>query len=64
MLEDNHRTLCSLNQIVVPENFDIKEKIASILEESGFAERRSRTMDIDDFLKLLTAFNKENIRFA
>jgi 18S rRNA (adenine1779-N6/adenine1780-N6)-dimethyltransferase len=42
----------------------MKQKIADILEESGFAERRSRTMDIDDFLKLLAAFNKENIRFA
>jgi len=64
MLEDNYRTLCSLNQTMIPEDFNMKQKIADILEESGYAEKRSRTMDIDDFLKLLAAFNKENIRFA
>jgi 18S rRNA (adenine1779-N6/adenine1780-N6)-dimethyltransferase len=49
---------------MVPEDFNMKQKVAEVLETSGFAERRSRTMDIDDFLKLLAAFNKENIRFA
>lgn len=43
----------------------VKETIEKVLGgEDGFGEKRSRTMDVDDFLKLLNLFNKEDIRFA
>jgi len=29
----------------------MKQKIEGILKESGFAEKRARTMDIDDFMQ-------------
>ena len=36
---------------MIDKEFDIKEKIRSILEENGFDKKRARTMDIDDFLE-------------
>lgn len=35
----------------IPESFDMKAKIEEILNKNNFAEKRSRTMDIDDFLQ-------------
>ena len=42
----------------------IRTKVQRILEdETGLAEKRARTCDEGDFLKLLWAFNKEGIHF-
>eukprot|EP01097_Dermamoeba_algensis_P004998 TRINITY_DN3183_c0_g1_i1.p1 TRINITY_DN3183_c0_g1~~TRINITY_DN3183_c0_g1_i1.p1 ORF type:complete len:301 (-),score=81.91 TRINITY_DN3183_c0_g1_i1:106-1008(-) len=65
MLESNYKTYCALNQITIPEDDKpIKDKVNEILEQNDFLEKRSNKMDLDDFLKLLNAFNKENIRFS
>jgi len=64
LLEENYRTYCSLNKIEVPADLSLKEKLMEILEKNEFSDKRSRTLDIDDFLKLLNAFNQENIRFV
>lgn len=42
----------------------MKAKVTEILETNGFLEKRAKSMDIDDFLKLLHDFNKEGIHFA
>ena len=43
----------------------VREKVRRVLEnETELAERRARTCDETDFLKLLYAFNKEGIHFA
>ncbi|KAI4195185.1 MAG: hypothetical protein LQ350_007359 [Teloschistes chrysophthalmus] len=42
----------------------VREKVRKVLEdETGFADRRAVTLDQNDFLRLLLAFNKEGIRF-
>lgn len=66
MLTANYKTYCSLHNIALPEdeNFDLKPKILEILERSGFTDYRSNKMDLNDFMKLLAAFNEENIHFA
>jgi len=64
LLEGNYKTYCSLNGISLGENFSIKEKLMKILEMNKFLEERSQKMDIDDFLRLLAAFNKEDIHFC
>lgn len=48
----------------IPENFDIKEKVQEILTKSETDQMRARMMDIDDFMKVLHAFNSEGIHFA
>jgi len=64
MLLNNYRIHCSLKNEVIPADFDMKQMLGDILNESGFKEKRARQMDIDDFLRLLLAFNSKGIHFA
>ncbi|XP_053557298.1 probable dimethyladenosine transferase isoform X1 [Bombina bombina] len=64
LLEKNYRIHCSLHNTTIPENFSIGEKIEKILGDTGFSEKRARTMDIDDFIRLLHGFNSEGIHFS
>jgi len=69
MLTSNYKTICNLRDIPLEVNDDeltdyVKTKIADILQETGYALQRANKMDIDDFLKLLIAFNKQNIHFS
>ncbi|XP_048256030.1 probable dimethyladenosine transferase [Haliotis rufescens] len=52
------------HNIAIPADFDIKEKVVKILEETSFDKKRARTMDIDDFLALLNSFNKDGFHFS
>ncbi|KAI4252967.1 MAG: hypothetical protein LQ352_003988 [Teloschistes flavicans] len=43
----------------------VREKVRKVLEDdTGFADRRAVTLDQNNFLRLLLAFNKEGIRFS
>ncbi len=64
MLEKNYKTWCSVNGVQMTEPFDVKERVLQILESTGLAESRAAKMDIDDFLKLLVAFNEAGFHFA
>ncbi|KAL3281085.1 hypothetical protein HHI36_004309 [Cryptolaemus montrouzieri] len=63
-LEKNYRLHCSLNNQIIPEDFEIKTKIEKILMDVNAEQTRARSMDVDDFMALLLAFNKEGIHFA
>ncbi|NXX14112.1 DIM1 transferase, partial [Podargus strigoides] len=57
--------LCLLSTTVeIPENFRIGEKIQTVLKNTGYSEKRARSMDIDDFIRLLHGFNSEGIHFS
>ena len=43
---------------------DMRAKVDEVLRSIDFREKRARTMDIDDFMKLLHAFNKAGIHFG
>lgn len=64
MLEKNYKIHCSLNDIMVDEGYDIKEKVQKLLTENGYDKKRARTMDMDDFLGLLHQFNSNGIHFT
>ncbi|XP_046817709.1 probable dimethyladenosine transferase [Vespa crabro] len=64
MLEKNYKLHCSLNNKTVPEDFDIREMVNKILQTAKAENKRARTMDIDDFISLLHAFNAEGIHFT
>jgi len=64
MIEQNYRTLCSMNDTMIDADFNIKEKVHKLLEDNDFAQKRARTMDIDDFLLLLNVFNSNGIHFT
>jgi len=42
----------------------MKDKVVEVLEQNDFADKRSAKLDIDDFLRLLDAFNKAGIHFC
>lgn len=48
----------------MPENFDIKVKVEGILQQLEADKLRARSMDIDDFMKVLHGFNSEGIHFS
>ncbi|XP_032669276.1 probable dimethyladenosine transferase [Odontomachus brunneus] len=64
MLEKNYRIHCSLNNKIIPSDFDIKKLIHCVLEKVGAKNKRARTMDTDDFISLLHIFNAEGVHFA
>lgn len=64
MLEKNYKTYCSVMGRDVPMDFDVKAQVEAVLMESGFAEQRAAKMDVDDFLKLLSAFVDAGFRFT
>lgn len=64
MLNKNYKIHCSMNGIMVDDDFDIKVKVQEILQENGFDKKRARSMDIDDFLEVLSKFNENGIHFA
>lgn len=64
MLENNYKTYCASNEMMIEEDFNMKEKVLSVLEQLQLGEMRAAKMDIDDFLKLLSAFHDQNIHFC
>ncbi|XP_023027247.2 probable dimethyladenosine transferase [Leptinotarsa decemlineata] len=63
-LEKNYKVHCSLHNKEIQPDFNIKQKIEKILTEVEADQKRARTMDTDDFLVLLHAFNNEGIHFS
>eukprot|EP00762_Andalucia_godoyi_P005801 ANDGO_06966.mRNA.1 putative dimethyladenosine transferase len=67
MLETNYRTFCAASSTpcsASSEELDMKTKVIGLLEEHGFAEKRSSKMDQDDFMYILAIFNKNNLHFT
>uniref|UniRef100_A0A8C7L4L3 rRNA adenine N(6)-methyltransferase n=1 Tax=Oncorhynchus kisutch TaxID=8019 RepID=A0A8C7L4L3_ONCKI len=50
--------------VEIPADFSITKKIESVLQEAEFSEKRARSMDMDDFMVLLHAFNSAGIHFS
>ncbi|EDV22156.1 uncharacterized protein TRIADDRAFT_29342 [Trichoplax adhaerens] len=64
MLEKNFRIHCSIHNQAIEEDINIAEKVDTILKSVNANARRARSMDMDDFLELLHAFNSNGIHFA
>jgi len=64
ILEKNYRTHCSVNNQPIGMDLDMVKLIDESLKDNDMNEKRARQMDIDDFMRLLEAFNKRGIHFA
>ncbi|KAJ7638302.1 S-adenosyl-L-methionine-dependent methyltransferase [Roridomyces roridus] len=64
MLEKNWRTWCAETDQMVEDNVNMKVKIEQVLESTGNSENRAAKMDVDDLLKLLSAFHDIGVHFA
>ncbi|XP_030370818.1 probable dimethyladenosine transferase [Scaptodrosophila lebanonensis] len=63
MLEKNYKLHRSLRNEKIEDDLNMQAKVIDILERLEMATSRARTMDIDDFMRLLLAFNSEGIHF-
>lgn len=63
MLAENYKTWCSLNGVAAEEP-DMKAVVEGVLTETGTSDTRASKMTIDDFLGLLSAFNKARVHFS
>ncbi|KAH8243641.1 hypothetical protein KR038_005136 [Drosophila bunnanda] len=63
MLEKNYKLYRSLRNEPIEDDFNMQSKVIGILEELDMATNRARSMDIDDFMRLLMAFNSAGIHF-
>ncbi|KAJ7145798.1 rRNA adenine dimethylase [Mycena epipterygia] len=64
MLEKNWRTWCAETDQMIEDNVNMKAKIEQVLLDTGNSENRAAKMDIDDLLKLLSAFHDIGVHFA
>jgi len=64
LLLKNFKTYCSLTNIPQNEDLNIREKIQKVLTDTEYSSRRPNKLDLDDFLKLLSEFNKAGLHFA
>ncbi|XP_059146867.1 probable dimethyladenosine transferase [Physella acuta] len=63
VLEKNFRVSCSVKNVTVPDDFNVKERVTELLQKSGFEEKRARSMSIEDFIELLNLFNEAGFHF-
>ncbi|RUS73080.1 hypothetical protein EGW08_019161 [Elysia chlorotica] len=63
VLEKNYRVSCSVKNIPVPADFNVKDRVTQLLQEGEFEHRRARSMSIDDFIELLNLFNEAGFHF-
>ncbi|KAJ7158502.1 S-adenosyl-L-methionine-dependent methyltransferase [Mycena filopes] len=64
MLEKNWRTWCAENDQIIEDDLNMKVKIEQVLIDTGNSENRAAKMDVDDLLKLLSAFHDIGVHFA
>ncbi|EIN05807.1 rRNA adenine dimethylase [Punctularia strigosozonata HHB-11173 SS5] len=64
MLEKNYRTWCSERDQIVEDDFDIKNVVQKVLDETQNSENRAAKMTVNDLLILLSAFHDAGIHFA
>ncbi|GMT14167.1 hypothetical protein PFISCL1PPCAC_5464 [Pristionchus fissidentatus] len=63
LLKQNYEAIAKAQNKKIPADLDMKEHIENTLNESELGGKRARHMSIEDFLKLLLAFNKNGIHF-
>uniref|UniRef100_A0A6A7FXU9 rRNA adenine N(6)-methyltransferase n=1 Tax=Hirondellea gigas TaxID=1518452 RepID=A0A6A7FXU9_9CRUS len=63
-LRANYRVWCTKHGRRVPEDLDMKAKVTEVLTGCELASSRARSMEQEEFMKLLLAFNKAGIHFS
>ncbi|KAJ1923734.1 Dimethyladenosine transferase [Tieghemiomyces parasiticus] len=64
MLEQNYKTYCALNNLIIPDDFDIKDTVLGVIDSVGLSEARAATLEQHELLKLLYTFNQAHIHFS
>ena len=64
LLEDNRKTMQSLNSEMEVDSRPILEIVEEILDKEPWKGQRASKLEIDDFLQLLSEFNETGIHFC
>ncbi|TDL27013.1 rRNA adenine dimethylase [Rickenella mellea] len=64
MLDRNYKTWCAEKNKIIMDDVNMKTMVQTILDETGYSDNRAAKMDVDDLLKLLSAFHDVGIHFA
>ncbi|KAG9307210.1 hypothetical protein G9A89_017038 [Geosiphon pyriformis] len=56
IIENNYKTFCAANDLVVENPLDIKKKVLDVLDSVQMAEARGSKIDLDGFLKYMISF--------
>ena len=65
LLDDNRKTVQSLNNVMVTDDDRTTIQILEdILEQEQWKGKRASKLDLDDFLQLLVEFNAAGIHFS
>ncbi|KZS95436.1 rRNA adenine dimethylase [Sistotremastrum niveocremeum HHB9708] len=64
MLEKNWKAWLSENEKMAEDDIPMKQRIEEVLTDIGLSETRAAKMDIDDILRMLSAFHDQGIHFA
>lgn len=64
MLEKNFKTLCAVEGKDVPMDFEVGKEVSAVLDSVEMGEKRANKMEVDEFLKVLKAFNDRGFHFA
>lgn len=64
LLEDNRKTMQSLDSKMEVDSRPIPEIVEEILDKEPWKGQRASKLDIDDFLQLLSEFNEAGIHFC
>jgi 18S rRNA (adenine1779-N6/adenine1780-N6)-dimethyltransferase len=64
LLDDNRKTVQSLNNNVMEDDRTITQILEDILEQEQWKGKRASKLDLDDFLQLLVEFNAAGIHFS
>lgn len=64
MLEQNRRTWLAMQDMPVDDTTSINTLLDKVLEDGGYTESRASKMDVDDLLRLLSAFHDVGIHFS
>ena len=62
-LTRNFEMYCNKHNRKIPEDFDMREKVEEILVKKDISGNRARSMQMEDFIDLLTTFNQHGIHF-
>jgi len=64
LLEENRKTVMSLNPDKIFDDRPVQYIVEEILEKEEWKGQRASKLDLDQFLQLLTDFNEAGVHFS
>ncbi|MES1906694.1 MAG: dimethyladenosine transferase, partial [Paramarteilia canceri] len=58
-LYHNYSAYCKLNKKTIPDDFEMKSFVKSILDSKNMSDKRTKSLEIEDILQLLLSFNEK-----